>query len=259
MIRVRCPSCDAKLKVEEHFAGRTGKCPKCQAKVTFPAPATDEDADELLAGVGAESQASAGPTADDPIPFDSLPEEDAPSVSIIHAGEAAHSMAHPHSALDEAHTAGPSSSSPSVLAESLDPHDPQYVPMHLGPLNHYLICDHKDVVARWHADGKGWMLRQKNGFTRANQQENEIPSFGNFILIEVGVDRSKEGIYLKNVSAFQLKREYALRAFLKGEEAILHQITGPAVMNDRQRKHARDLIKEMFLPHMWEPMLQKLA
>jgi len=35
-IQVVCPGCEAKFKVDEKFAGKTGPCPKCKTKITIP-------------------------------------------------------------------------------------------------------------------------------------------------------------------------------------------------------------------------------
>lgn len=256
MIRMRCPSCDAKLKMPEHFAGRKGKCPNCKAKVLFPERASDADIAQLLAEVASASLADAH-AALDPIPFDSLPRQQLPAAHIVHSGDRS-GPADDASAIDDHHPPA-GSSSPSLLAESLDPHDPDYVPTHLGKLNHYLVCDSKDVVARWHPDDRGWMLRQKNGFTRVALVENDIPCFGQFVLIEIGVARSDDGFYLRHVNAFRLQQHFALATLLKDEDSILHTIVGPAELNQRQRKHVRDLVKEMFLPRIWEQMLRHLT
>jgi hypothetical protein len=39
MIRFTCPGCDATYTVEDAKGGKTGKCPKCQARFTIPLPA----------------------------------------------------------------------------------------------------------------------------------------------------------------------------------------------------------------------------
>lgn len=38
-ISVICPGCHARFKVSDQFAGKTGLCPKCKAKITVPNPA----------------------------------------------------------------------------------------------------------------------------------------------------------------------------------------------------------------------------
>ncbi len=41
-IDVLCPGCKARFSVSEKFAGKTGPCPKCKAKITIPAVAVPE-------------------------------------------------------------------------------------------------------------------------------------------------------------------------------------------------------------------------
>ncbi len=40
MIKFRCPSCTASITVDETYAGRQGKCPRCKAGVIVPAALT---------------------------------------------------------------------------------------------------------------------------------------------------------------------------------------------------------------------------
>src|SRR5262249_39651253 len=37
-IRLRCPSCNAAIKVPEHRAGTKGKCPRCRQLLVIPTP-----------------------------------------------------------------------------------------------------------------------------------------------------------------------------------------------------------------------------
>ena len=38
-ITVTCPACQNTLKVKDEYAGKKGKCPKCQALMPIPGPA----------------------------------------------------------------------------------------------------------------------------------------------------------------------------------------------------------------------------
>lgn len=46
-IHFRCPQCDSKVSVAEHYAGRRGKCPGCGQKVLVPRPEDVIDFDTL--------------------------------------------------------------------------------------------------------------------------------------------------------------------------------------------------------------------
>lgn len=276
-IHLSCPDCGAKLKVKDELAGRQGKCPKCKTRVTIPAAepqtpkeqpqtpkeqpqaakeadAPDSDKlfeDEFASAPTVQDKASAvGSSGDDPIPFDSLTDDDEPAPQIILAGgekPGGSAEAKPKEPQPEKKSHKPTHGGERIF-------DPDEVPHALGKLNRYLICDHKDVVARWESDDRGWMIHLKDGFTRAKTVENQIPQFGNFVLVEVGVERRDDGLHLKNITSYQLRRQYALTKIAKGDDAVLETVIDYAELNDRQRAHVRELVKSKFLPHMWAEM-----
>lgn len=234
MIRVVC-QCGAKLKVKDELAGRVGKCPTCGEKLTIPKP----------------TPAAPAPANDfAPIPFDSLEDELPPTPIILPENR------------DGLGTVAPDPSERQAQPASVGDDDDEQrrlfikesVPPHLGQLNYYLICDHKDVVARWVNDGKGWMIRLKDGFTRASTVSGEIPQFGKFIMVEVGVERRNDGLHLSNITPFQLQPSYALTKLTKGDDEILAAVLAHAELNTAQTGHVRNLVKQKFLPHIWPEM-----
>ena len=253
MIQVSCSGCGTKLKVKDELAGRSGKCPKCGGKVKIPAPIAVPDlsgfADEISDPDSVPEEpvydpssevihaAKEVPASDDdfePIPFDSL-EDDEPTPTIIR--QEGGSLG---SAIGE-------ESSDRTFDDSISPEE---VPDHLGSLNHYMVCDHKDVVARFEHDDRGWMVKLKDGFVRAKLVSGKIPQFGKFVLVEVGVKQADDGLHLDFVHPFRLADQYALTKLAKGDDAILTGITGRAELNTAQKGHVRELVKKHFLPHV---------
>ncbi|MCG8584301.1 MAG: hypothetical protein MI757_06275 [Pirellulales bacterium] len=272
MIQVECSECGAKLKVKDELAGRSGKCPKCGARVQIPAAAPAEiavpdlsgfvgdivDPDGELEAAAAVSEEPAAedaydpsgevihaaeetPPADDsdePIPFDSLFDDDGEeSTPIIIRAEGG--LGAIGSGGDE-----------TAEREFDDTIAPEDVPVHLGVRNHYMVCDHKDVVARYEHDDRGWMVKLKDGFVRAKLVSGKIPQFGKFVLVEVGVKQTDDGLHLESVNPFRLADQYALNKLAKDDDAILTAITGRAELNTAQKSHVRDLVKKHFLPHV---------
>jgi hypothetical protein len=289
-IQLTCPDCGAKLKVKDELAGRTGKCPQCKARMEIPPLAASREtpsaqpqtpaaapkstpampqaaessasvADQLFeedfaAAPTLEQKASAAAPGEDPnarLKIDDLFGDEPMPQIILSGGEKAGTAAKV-AAMPQAAGEAPK---PTQAGERI--FNPDELPRILGKMNHYLICDHKDIVARWENDGRGWMIHLKDGFTRAATVENQIPQFGNFILTEVGVERRADGLHLKNITTWQLRRQYALTKIAKGDDAVLETIIDYAVLNDRQRKHVKDLVKTKFLPHMWGEMEAILA
>ena len=46
MLKIKCPGCEAGLRVDESKRGRTVRCPKCEHRFTVPAPPPPEDEEE---------------------------------------------------------------------------------------------------------------------------------------------------------------------------------------------------------------------
>ena len=253
MIQVACSGCGTKLKVKDELAGRSGKCPKCGGKVKIPVPLTLPDlssfggdivdpdfvAEEPAYDPSDEVMHAAQddvPAADDfePIPFDSL-DDDEPTPSIIR---------------QEGNSLGAAVGEDTSERSFDDSISPEDVPDHLAALNHYMVCDHKDVVARFEHDDRGWMVKLKDGFVRAKLVSGKIPQFGKFVLVEVGVKQADDGMHLDFVRPFRLADQYALTKLAKGDDMILSSITGRAELSTTQKGHVRELVKKHFLPHV---------
>ena len=279
-IRVVCKSCSAKLKIKDELGGHTGKCPSCASSIEIPLPTQKADSQpdlppipfdsldeddapsppivlprnrEELGTVVPDSPSSQGGASQGSASQGSStqsPDMDTGSIAagdIVVAGESGIHATGRSGIISKGGSSALSSNGSGIHASGIGP-------THLGALNHYLICDHKDVVARWDNDGKGWMIRLKDGFTRAATVSTEIPSFGNFVLIEVGVERRSDGLHLSQIIGFQLEPTYALHKLTKGDDVVLNTIQSSATLNQRQITHVKSLVKTNFLPHIWPEM-----
>jgi hypothetical protein len=271
MIQIACSSCGVKLKVKDHLAGKTGKCPGCGGKIKIPHPQAKADPLPDLSGFGGmledpddlpaetrdnNSALSEGgdlkPASEnfDPLPFDSLfgdDDDSAPAPKIILSGGDTIGAT-------EVNT-DPVPENDLEQEEDISEEDR---PEHLGKLNHYLICDHKEIVARWENDGRGWMIHLRDGFVRAATVESQIPEHGTFVLIEVGVAQDDAGLRLSGITSYRLRRQYSLNQITKGDDPILATITHFARLNKQQKSHVRDVVQSKFLPHMLDGLGEML-
>jgi hypothetical protein len=263
MIRVQCSHCRAKLAVRDDAGGLHGECPACGASVHVPGeplarqqsraraePTESDDSFEELAGGAIDTATNAyaeykpvDVSNDEGIPLEDDDDDEYVPTAITFAGNDSIGLA------DAGEKLGGDSSATKLEAEQEIL--PAEIPPHLGHLNHYLICDHKDIVARWSNDGKGWMIRLKDGFTRAKTTSTQFPSIGKYILIEVGVEQRDDGLHLTHIKPFRLQQHYALNKLTKAEEAILTTIIGHGDLNSRQRSHVRELVMANFLPKVY--------
>ena len=122
----------------------------------------------------------------------------------------------------------------------------------LGRYNHYLICNSKEVVATWEEDGKGWMVRVKDGFVRASSNPAQLPSMGIYVLIEIAIEVDGPIKKLKGVFAYAIPSAVALSRLGKSDHAILGALEGRAALSDRQKALVRQRVNAKFLPSIWE-------
>ena len=127
------------------------------------------------------------------------------------------------------------------------------VPESLRRNCHYLICSNREIVARWDDDGKGWMIRIKDGFVKATQNPKQIPSMGNYVFIEIEITKKDVGQQLTGVHGFSLPGDFVLNKLTKkNENTILEGVEGTAELNDRQRALVRQRINAKYLPNIWD-------
>jgi len=125
-------------------------------------------------------------------------------------------------------------------------------PEFLGRYNHYLICNSKEVVATWEEDGKGWMVRVKDGFVRASSNPAQTPSMGTFVLIEIAIEVEGPIKRLTGVHAYLIPSAVALSRLSKSDHAILASLENRTTLSDRQKALVRQRVNAKFLPSIWE-------
>jgi hypothetical protein len=271
MIDVHCKNCGLHVQIADSLAGKKGKCPKCGNVLTIgqPAPETTRKAPgesaapqpeaapvSTLPGTAAAAESKSPPAAGrEPIPFDSLG-EDEPTAHVVMPNKtrlgdnpAGHDAAASESGI----------SRKTGLAAGIHHGDGSdvHVPRHLDVMSHYVIVGHKDLIARWQSDGRGWQVRLKDGFARATTCASNIPEVGKFLMIEIGVERRDDGIHLRNITPYRLQERHALTKLVQGDDHILTAIVGIGQLNQQQRTHVRVIVHQKFLPHIW-PELDEL-
>jgi hypothetical protein len=100
------------------------------------------------------------------------------------------------------------------------------------------------------------MLRLRDGFVRARHVADEIPWYGEFVLIDIGVGKENDRRHLTHITAYQLQEEFALIELVKSDTAVLRTITGPAILTDKQKERVREFVKSIYLKHVWHNIEQ---
>jgi hypothetical protein len=126
------------------------------------------------------------------------------------------------------------------------------LPEHLNRDSHYLICDRTHLVARWEDDGRGWMLKTLTGLISAKRNRDQLPSEGDFKLVELKFAMTPEGKRLVGIMSYQLASRWALTAIDQGDELIVGKIVGYGFLNADQKNVVRQALRDQFMRQVWE-------
>ncbi|MFH1922266.1 MAG: hypothetical protein ABIP48_20580 [Planctomycetota bacterium] len=135
-----------------------------------------------------------------------------------------------------------------VLDQGLPPVES---PKRLVRVNRYLICDKSRLFAAWEGNGEGWMLKTSAGFVKVGRNADQLPSQGNYTLVELVMAATDDGTRLRGIHSYQLARSYALTALARDEAKILSQITGPGCLTKEQKMAVQEFLREQFMRAVW--------
>jgi hypothetical protein len=125
-------------------------------------------------------------------------------------------------------------------------------PKRLARLNRYLICDKSHVFAMWEANGQGWMLKTNAGFVRADRNPDQLPSQGEYTLIELIMAMTDDGLRLQGIRSYELAKRWALTTLEQDDHKILSRIDGPGGLNREQKSAVRKFLQEQFMRDVWQ-------
>ncbi len=125
------------------------------------------------------------------------------------------------------------------------------VPEQLDATSRYLICDRTKVVALWRSDGRGWMLKTRQGLIGATRNRDQLPGRGDYFLVLVKLESGGQSIRLKGLTAYQLS-PWAMASIEKGEQKILESITDFTGLGREQKMAVRQSIMEQFMYETWQ-------
>ena len=126
------------------------------------------------------------------------------------------------------------------------------LPERLNRDSHYLICDRTHLVATWENNGNGWMLKTGAGFVSAKRNRENLPTQGDFKLVELKFAMTPEGKRLSGLTSYQLATRWALTVLDQGDDQIVGKITGLGSLNRDQKNAVRQALKDQFMRQVWE-------
>ena len=164
-----------------------------------------------------------------------------------------------------AESAGEETILPAEVVRSQNVHDvldhelpPIQGPQRLVRLNRYLICGTSKLFATWEGNGHGWMLKTSAGFIRAKRNPDELPSQGDYTLVELKMATIDGALRLTGLMAYQLARHWALTTLDKGDSPILAKVTGPGYLTKQQKGIVQKYLHDQFMRNVWEEAHQVL-
>jgi hypothetical protein len=127
-----------------------------------------------------------------------------------------------------------------------------HLPERLNRDSHYLICDKTRLVAAWENNGSGWMLKTGAGFVNAKRNRDELPSQGDFKLVELKFTMTPDGKRLSGLMTYQLDTRWALTTLDQGDDQIVAKIVSYGFLNRDQKNAVRQALRDQFMRPVWE-------
>jgi hypothetical protein len=126
------------------------------------------------------------------------------------------------------------------------------LPDHLNRQYHYLICDRLRLIATWENNGNGWMIKTAAGLVSVKRNYDQLPTEGDFKLVELKFTMTPEGKRLEGIRSYQLAQRWALNALKESDEAIIGKIVQNGFLNQDQKNVVRQTLREQFMRPVWE-------
>jgi hypothetical protein len=127
----------------------------------------------------------------------------------------------------------------------------KHLPERLRRLSNYVICDKTMVVATWRNDGQSWMIRTASGFAPARRNSESLPHYGQFVLVELEMEETPEGMRLSAINSYELASRFAMTKLDKGDDDIILAITDFGCLNREQKFAVRQILSEQFMRDVW--------
>jgi hypothetical protein len=122
----------------------------------------------------------------------------------------------------------------------------------LNRSSRYLILDRTSLFAAWTNDGEGWKLKTNTGMVPASRNSELLPANGDFKLVEIKLETREAGMHLLGLATYQLAQRWALTCLDEGDDRICERVTGRGSLNREQKFAVRRMLRENFMPEVWE-------
>jgi hypothetical protein len=125
-------------------------------------------------------------------------------------------------------------------------------PKRLTRLNRYLICDKAHLFAVWEGNGQGWMLKTNAGLVKVDRAPEQLPSQGEYTLVELVMAMTDDGLRLDGIHCYELAKRWALTTLEQDDHKILSRIAGPGDLTKEQKRVVQKFLREHFMRDVWE-------
>jgi hypothetical protein len=131
-------------------------------------------------------------------------------------------------------------------------------PKRLTRLNRYLICGKSTLFGMWEDNGQGWMLKTNAGFVKVSRDPEQLPSQGDYTLVELVMAMTDEGLRLQGIRCYHLAERWALTTLEQDDHKILSRISGTGRLSKDQKAVVQKFLHEQFMRSVWENAQQVL-
>lgn len=103
----------------------------------------------------------------------------------------------------------------------------------------------------WEGNGQGWMLKTNAGFVKVSRNPDQLPSQGDYTLIELVMAMTDDGLRLQGIHCYQLAERWALTTLDQDDHKILSRIDGPGQLTKDQKNVVQKFLREQFMREVW--------
>ena len=125
-------------------------------------------------------------------------------------------------------------------------------PKRLTHLNRYLVCGKSNLFAMWEGNGQGWMLKTSAGYVKVSRNPEQLPSQGDFMLVELIMAMTDEGLRLSGIHCYELAKRWALTTLEQDDHKVLSRISGPGHLTKEQKAVVQKFLRDQFMRNVWQ-------
>jgi hypothetical protein len=103
------------------------------------------------------------------------------------------------------------------------------------------------------------MLKVSSGFSSVKVNRDALPAYGSFILVELVMKHTDDGLKLDALEIYQLASRFAMPKLERSDDEICSAITGRSSLTREQKASVYQIFRTLFMREVWGDSAEVLA